>query len=525
MRNLAKYKLSHQLLSAIILLAIVIFTLIYNLSQYYVHSFTEDLGKQTLEGIYKDVNTFLSAESQRLENLTVSHAYWSELVQAAEKRDIEWIHQNATAYLVNQPSYNLNIYFIEDQTGYLDTYGYLPHSLFNKISSQLTPQQLLSGPTTYLIQYNSELFLVSVCGLSNSEADQVFGTYILGSRVDQQISKSLTNRYDGTLRFNLDLVSKENLVLYPMKLFQKDQSIRELYHIELTSYDLSDDINIEADKLLAVILLILFITALFVLLFLIRISSNLELSINRIKGITYNDYTEKLSLDFSKDFVELSDCINELSHKLETKDEAIQKRHIEMITTLLITLEEVDLYTKGHSERVSHYAVMLAAAMGYESYESIRIAGLLHDVGKISIPSKILNKPDRLTTEEFDEIKKHPSAAFNILNVSDSFEEVKYLVLHHHERYDGSGYPDGLKGNDIPQGAMIIALADVFDSLTSQRSYREPLSYSDAIALMSKDSGTHFDPEVFDVFLQISARAYNRFSGLNKLPTEEELIL
>lgn len=524
MIRLTKFKLSHQLLFVITILAIFIFTLIYSLSQFFVHQFTKDLNKETVDGIYKDAQTFLLSESQRIGNLSISHAYWTDLLEAAHRFDRTWIEENASLYLAEENTYNIDFYYLKSDSGYLDIYGYLPYKLIEEIAEGISDENLLSGPTPYLVQYNNELILLSFCALSDTEAKQVDGIYMLGSRLDDTLGENLLSRYQDTLSFDVQLKSKIPVKIYPIREPSSLELIHELFDIALVQYNLTESINNNADKLLMVILLILFMAAIIVIAFLMKISANLELSIDRIKGITYNDYSKKINLEFSKDFAELSDCINELSTKLEIRDESIYKRYIELITTLLKTLEEVDIYTKGHSERVSHYAVALAASMEYESLESIRIAGLLHDVGKITIPARILNKPGRLNPEEFDEIKNHPRTAFNILSASDEFKEVKHLVLHHHERYDGSGYPDGLSGDAIPIGSMIIALADVFDSLTSRRSYREPLTCDDALALMKKDIGSHFDPALFDIFLSIAPRAYTHFSGLNKLPTEDEFL-
>lgn len=243
-----------------------------------------------------------------------------------------------------------------------------------------------------------------------------------------------------------------------------------------------------------------------------------------ITKITFHDYTARVELNFSKEFRELGHCINMLAMGLEKRDREIERKYIEIITILIKTLEEVDVYTKGHSERVSHYSVGLAEAVGFPDIETVRLSGLLHDVGKITISADILNKPGKLTEEEFSEIKKHPTTAFNILEVSDVFLNSKDIVKYHHEKMDGTGYPEQLKGDAIPLGARIVAIADVFDSLTSQRSYRDPMPVDEAIEIIRNTSGQHFDPDLVEAFIPIAHEMYRSWSAFSAPPQLEELL-
>jgi HD-GYP domain-containing protein (c-di-GMP phosphodiesterase class II) len=138
-----------------------------------------------------------------------------------------------------------------------------------------------------------------------------------------------------------------------------------------------------------------------------------------------------------------------------------------------------------------------------EDIENIRQATIIHDLGKIGIPEHILNKPEKLTVAEFAEIKAHPQIGVDIIRPIHSLHSIIPLILYHHERWDGAGYPFGLKGQDIPLGARIIALADVYQALTSDRPYRKAFPEADALRIIRDSSGTHFDPQVVDVFLRI----------------------
>lgn len=183
----------------------------------------------------------------------------------------------------------------------------------------------------------------------------------------------------------------------------------------------------------------------------------------------------------------------------------IEMANMNMIRALVRTIDAKDRYTNGHSLRVADYAMKIAEKMGKSSEEQrlIYYAGLLHDVGKIRVPEDIINKPGKLTDEEFEQIKIHPVTGYHILK--DIYED-KTLALaakFHHERYDGKGYPSGLNGTNIPEIARIIGVADTYDAMASNRSYRRALPQEKVREEILKGKGTQFDPQVADVMLQM----------------------
>lgn len=179
--------------------------------------------------------------------------------------------------------------------------------------------------------------------------------------------------------------------------------------------------------------------------------------------------------------------------------------YLETIRALAAAIDAKDSYTHGHSRRVTDLSVSLAKSMklSRDEVDTIRHAALLHDVGKIGISEHILLKPGRLTDEEFETIKSHPHIGAAILNSIEFLRRVCQIIEHHHERYDGKGYPSGLKGDETPLGARIIMVADSFDAITSSRPYRKPLSFQEATEEIRRCSGTQFDPLVVDHFVQL----------------------
>lgn len=182
----------------------------------------------------------------------------------------------------------------------------------------------------------------------------------------------------------------------------------------------------------------------------------------------------------------------------------LQQTALETVRALARAIDAKDNYTSGHSERVGWLARMVGEAMNLPPGELqiLGWAGLLHDVGKIGVAEHILNKPGALTDDEFAEIKKHPQIGYDVLKPVTHFGPVLDAVLYHHENHDGSGYPTGLAADDIPLAARIVHVVDIFDALTSSRSYRKSFTIEQAIAILRKDSGRVTDPTVTDVFLQ-----------------------
>ncbi|MEW5726021.1 MAG: HD domain-containing phosphohydrolase, partial [Thermodesulfobacteriota bacterium] len=174
------------------------------------------------------------------------------------------------------------------------------------------------------------------------------------------------------------------------------------------------------------------------------------------------------------------------------------------ITSLAKALDERDPYTRFHSENVARYAVAIGRKAGLNSVqiESLRLAGQLHDIGKIGIPDILLRKPGRLTEEEFEKIKEHSRRGAEILKPIPSLEEVIPAILHHHERLDGQGYPDGLAGQDIPVMAQIMAVADTYDALVTDRPYRQGMTREKALSIMGKAAGSQLSPLFVDLFIQ-----------------------
>ena len=198
-------------------------------------------------------------------------------------------------------------------------------------------------------------------------------------------------------------------------------------------------------------------------------------------------------------------CLLTLNEGLMMSHEQLKKVEIDVITALVMAEEEKDEYTCGHSERVTQIALAMAEEMGLDENKKkiIERAGILHDIGKIGISDLIICKKEKLTDEEWIIIRRHPDKAEEILKPLKFLAEEREVMLSHHERYDGRGYPRGLSGSQIREEAYILAVADAFDAMNSVRAYRKPLSKEMIIAELKKSKGTQHSPEAVDALFRL----------------------
>ncbi len=200
----------------------------------------------------------------------------------------------------------------------------------------------------------------------------------------------------------------------------------------------------------------------------------------------------------------LSTVAKQIAVALSNSELYLELEHlvVNVVRSLVNAIEAKDVYTRGHSERVSQYCMKMADSLKLDKEEkrSLRWAAILHDTGKIGIPESVLNKPGRLTDEEYELIKGHPGKGYHILKPLKPLASSLSAILHHHESYNGKGYPSGLKGEEIPFHARIIAIADTFDAITSNRSYRPCKKPEEALTIIRQVAGTQLDPDLVKVF-------------------------
>ncbi|MCR5774426.1 MAG: response regulator [Lachnospiraceae bacterium] len=203
--------------------------------------------------------------------------------------------------------------------------------------------------------------------------------------------------------------------------------------------------------------------------------------------------------------IDLDHLQRDLTKEVNNKTKENERLFLNVVSALASAIDAKDTYTNGHSSRVADYSREIAGRAGYEEsrLEEIYMMGLLHDVGKIGVPDAVINKPAKLTEEEYDMIKKHPVLGARILGKIKEMPKLQMGARWHHERYDGTGYPDRLSGDAIPEEARIIAVADSYDAMTSYRSYRDILPQSEVRKEIENGMGTQFDPRFARIMLDM----------------------
>lgn len=195
--------------------------------------------------------------------------------------------------------------------------------------------------------------------------------------------------------------------------------------------------------------------------------------------------------------------LEEKNREITAANRKLNDNYLEIIRVMRLLVDAKDIYTRGHSDRVAYLACRLAEELGKDRdyIENLRIAGLFHDIGKVAVPDSVLTKPGALTDDEYRLIKSHPARGAQILSALSAFQDKADIIRQHHERYDGRGYPACLAGTTIREEARMITIADAFDAMTSDRSYRAALSFEKAVQQLLSGRGRQFDPEMTDVFV------------------------
>jgi len=336
--------------------------------------------------------------------------------------------------------------------------------------------------------------------------------------------RGISQIYNNIGNIYLEIGRKEKALEYRLEALQIDRELDDKWEIANSAYNIAEQylLNAEHEKAYPYILESYDLSKDLANKGLIRdnlhnFSLYYELSGDYKKALKYQrDYSELTKSMFSE---ELSERISEMQVKYETEklEDAIAERTLELQKTIkgtiyliVATVEARDPYTSGHQKRVADLAVAIASEMKLpdERVEGIRMAGLIHDLGKIQIPAEILSKPGKLSELEYEIIKTHPQTGFDLLKEIEFPWPIAEMVRQHHEKMDGSGYPQGLKGDEIMPEARILAVADTVEAMSSHRPYRPALGIEKALAQIKKDKGTLFDPKAVNACLKIFEHGY-----------------
>lgn len=466
------------------------------------------------------VDYYINTVYKDLESLLISHSVWTDAIVALNKKDSEWLTENATKYIVDDKSYNIDFIYItsEDRT-FTQTNGedYEKQVTMTKSFTDALYKDKLSSEIVWI---NEIPILIIASPFLENDYKNPTGCYIIARKIDEEELKELQ------YIFGKDESSSISITKEPVSEFIKSSNYKEIamsfpiefeqskdyINITLSTPTFNYIFNKNKKHTLVVITVILIISTIVLLINLKKIVNTIILVINGVEEISNGNYKKHIKKPKSRTMPELDrlvNSVNNMSKNIENNMEVIgeqiktinQKYH-EMIDLIVNTVEMNDTYTYQHSISVSKYALIIGKAIGYKDLKNLELAAKLHDIGKISIPTHILNKPGSLTDEEYELIKKHPDKGYILVNKIDEFKGISEAIKYHHERYDGKGYPKGLEEDNIPLMAQIISIADVYDALTSDRSYRKAMTCKDAMKIILNESGKMFNKKLVDVFYE-----------------------
>ncbi len=465
----------------------------------------------------EQVNFFISETQESITALVSANAPWTDLQEQLIVHNTDWLEVNATGYLVQNESFKIDfVMAATEDLSYINQYG--DAVLEPVMQAQSFLRALVENKdSSEIIWINEMPMFIVTAPITNNDYENPMGVYVLGRWLSEENLQDLKRILGEDILKSL-VVTKEKMYT---GLMTRDYSILEFsYPVEMD--ESIDYINLEfktplyrnifyVQKLhtLVVILItgLIFLTIWF--LYFKKLSNGVTEVIDAVKRISSGDYDVKVMDSEIEEVSELVLSVNRMATDITSHIHEIDNSYVSMIEVMANSVEINDAYTSHHNMRVANFARVIGELINFEDIKTLNIAARLHDIGKISIPTEIINKPGKLTAEEYEIIKEHPLAGFQIMDNIDFFKEIKLGVLYHHERYDGKGYPEGLRGEDIPLIAQIISVADVFDALASDRPYRKAYGYLESLGIIRENSGTMFNPIIVEAFVGYMEELYN----------------
>ncbi|MEW9121238.1 MAG: HD domain-containing phosphohydrolase [Thermotaleaceae bacterium] len=464
---------------------------------------------ETIDEKKRIIEVYTGRRLQDLENKAVEYAYWDDALKAMSPWNENWLKENISKYLYESP-YNIDFVFLynfEQMRSQFFSDGVSLHQINFSPPTALEP---IIMPKTFLRLVGKELYAFTMAPLTNNDGSlPPVGYLLLGQKLDATYLMPLMDYLGSSQQIYMVYDEHKEDHYHPIdnKYVNFIYNFYDEHNQYLASYEILLDVSsirqlkLNLFKAISFLILCSLLIGSLLMGFLSKqLTTRLNGVIDSIKSIAAGNYSHKLPIAGEDEIKYLSTSVNTLSDNILSNISELHNSYFQTIEAFVTTIEVKDFYTKGHSERVANLSVCIAEVLKLPSFEEILTAALIHDIGKIGIPEAILNKPGRLTEEEYSQIKAHPEIGYRILNNIEGFNNIKDIIRHHHEWYNGKGYPLGLTRDEIPLGARIISVADAFDAMTSNRPYKTSHSTEEAMIEIHRMSGIQFDPLVVDAF-------------------------
>lgn len=456
---------------------------------------------------YGMIDSIFLKEKDVLRNLIHDYAVWDDMYSSIENHNYEWSAENATRFLVeSNDGFKLDMVKVFGVTNdYSEAYGQT--NLLEDIEkSHVYIESIKQNKVNVdYIERDGVLYLIAMSPVVTNNKRMSNGYYIMAKEyTDEQISDliaSYSNK-DEFLHMEDYKHNQNNVleVIYHLKNDYDETVGTFVFHYNIDNYFRSFS-HLLTHVVAATSLILISLLALLKV-FKGQFDTCRLSVLGRIRTIAAGDYTFKDRSTGNLEIKEITDELNKLTVVLKKNKDDSKRYHLNAMTAIIDTIEEHDRYMVGHSKKVMAISSVIGKCLGIEDTDFLEEVALLHDVGKIGLPSEILNKQAPLTAEEYKLVRSHTVRGEKILSSIPYLEDAARIVRQHHERYDGGGYPDHLSGEKIDIVARIIALADSFEAMTADRPYRGKYEFYQAVAIVKKEIGKQFDERVVVAFLE-----------------------
>jgi HD-GYP domain-containing protein (c-di-GMP phosphodiesterase class II) len=459
---------------------------------FYVSKVRGEVTDNFVETVEYEINFYFNDQKKDLEIFLRDYTIWDDLYNAIENEDYKWASDNATKFLFEEESYGYDVIYVKGYNNdYEEYYSDINKDKILELDYYKDWKKNKLLEPTY-VNIEGEIYILGINEIYDSNEETKNGYYLMGKKLDK-------SELDGLRHFEKDtkytMHFKHDIKDY------KDEVIKTLeLEIKMDSY--FNELNILEKRIIYIMYLTVGMVVIIVSIFTKFVEKAINKVVKGIKDISNGNYKSKVEKCSMREFNSIIKSVNNLGTTVDNKIKEIEDTNMEMVRVLIKAIESKDEYTKGHSQRVSMYAKKIAEICGYKNLRIIENAAMLHDIGKIGLDDTILNKTGILSLGEFETVKLHPERGYYILDDCNSFDIIKEIVLQHHERFDGTGYPNKLSGEQILVEARIVTVADVFDAMTSKRSYNAIISFDAAIEELRLNAGKTFDPMIVEMILQ-----------------------